>query len=40
MQVRLEPDKRIIDLEEATELPNDKLLVSGFRRTGFLEDEH
>lgn len=28
------------DLEDATEIPNDKLLVSGFRRTGFLEDEH
>lgn len=28
------------DLVDATEIPNDKLLVSGFRRTGFLEDEH
>lgn len=28
------------DLEDATETPNDKLLVSGFRRSGFLEDEH
>lgn len=28
------------DLQDATEIPNDKLLVSGFRRTGFLEDEH
>ncbi|HET6558170.1 MAG TPA: lipid-binding protein [Prolixibacteraceae bacterium] len=28
------------DLEAATEIANDKLLVSGFRRTGFLEDEH
>ena len=28
------------DLEDQTEIPNDKLLVSGYRRTGFLEDEH
>lgn len=28
------------DLEESTGIANDKLLVSGFRRTGFLEDEH
>lgn len=28
------------DLEGSTEIANDKLLVSGFRRTGFLEDEH
>jgi len=28
------------DLEDATGIANDKLLVSGFRRTGFLEDEH
>lgn len=28
------------DLEDATAIPNDVLLVSGFRRTGFLEDEH
>lgn len=28
------------DLEDATGIANDKLLVSGFRRSGFLEDEH
>jgi len=28
------------DLEDQTGIANDKLLVSGFRRTGFLEDEH
>ena len=29
------------DLEaNGTGIPNDKLLVSGFRRTGFIEDEH
>lgn len=28
------------DLEESTGIANDKLLVSGFRRSGFLEDEH
>ena len=28
------------DLEESTEITNDKLIVSGFRKTGFLEDEH
>ncbi|NQU53070.1 MAG: hypothetical protein HQ522_11085 [Bacteroidetes bacterium] len=28
------------DLEESTEIPNDKMIVSGFRKTGFLEDEH
>ncbi len=28
------------DLEDATGIANDKLLVSGVRRTGFLEDEH
>lgn len=28
------------DLEDATGIANDKLIVSGFRKTGFLEDEH
>lgn len=28
------------DLVDATGIANDTLLVSGFRRTGFLEDEH
>ncbi|NJK84708.1 MAG: DUF5011 domain-containing protein [Bacteroidales bacterium] len=28
------------DLEDATGIPGDTLLVSGYRRTGFLEDEH
>jgi hypothetical protein len=28
------------DLEESTEIANDKMIVSGFRKTGFLEDEH
>jgi hypothetical protein len=28
------------DLEGATGIPNDILKVSGYRRTGFLEDEH
>jgi hypothetical protein len=28
------------DLEDATGIADDKLLVSGFRRTGFIEDEH
>lgn len=28
------------DLEGATGIEDDKLLVSGYRRTGFLEDEH
>lgn len=28
------------DLEGATGIADDKLLVSGYRRTGFLEDEH
>jgi hypothetical protein len=27
------------DLEDATEIPNDKLLVGGYRKTGFEEDE-
>ncbi len=28
------------DLEDATGIASDKLIVSGFRKTGFLEDEH
>lgn len=28
------------DLEGATGIADDKLFVSGYRRTGFLEDEH
>lgn len=28
------------DLEDATGIPSDTLFVSGYRRTGFLEDEH
>lgn len=28
------------DLEDATGIADDKLIVSGFRKTGFLEDEH
>lgn len=28
------------DLEGATGIENDKLIVSGFRKTGFIEDEH
>lgn len=28
------------DLEDDTEIPNDKVIVSGFRKTGYLEDEH
>lgn len=27
------------DLEGATGIPSDRLIVSGYRRTGFLEDE-
>jgi hypothetical protein len=28
------------DLEDATGIPSDTLFVSGYRRTGFLEDDH
>ncbi len=28
------------DLEDATNVANDRIIVAGYRRTGFLEDEH